>query len=74
MLYLLSAIVSSSLVSIMMRLSEERIKNNISALAVNYAVCVLLAGFYTGFGGMAVRICFLESLSASPIIIPPDFC
>lgn len=55
MLYLLSAIVSSSLVSIMMRLSEERIKNNISALAVNYAVCVLLAGFYTGFGGMAVR-------------------
>lgn len=48
MVYLILAIISSALVSVMMRLSESHIKNNISTLAVNYAVCVLLAGFYTG--------------------------
>jgi Membrane transporters of cations and cationic drugs len=55
MIYLLLAIVSSSLVSIMMRLSEGRVKNNLSVLAVNYAVCILLAVFYTGLRGMAVH-------------------
>ena len=48
MFYLLLAIVSSASVSIAMRLSEGYAKNNISMLAVNYAVCVLTAGFYTG--------------------------
>ena len=48
MIYLILATISSALVSVMMRLSESRMKNNISTLAVNYAVCVLLAGFYTG--------------------------
>ncbi len=48
MVYLILAVISSALVSVMMRLSESRIKNNISTLAVNYVVCVLLAGFYTG--------------------------
>ena len=55
MIYLLLAIVSSSLVSIMMRLSEGRVKINLSVLAVNYAVCILLAVFYTGLRGMAVH-------------------
>lgn len=54
MIYLLLAIVSSALVSIMMRMSEGRIKNNISTLAVNYVVCVLLAGFYTGLGSIGL--------------------
>lgn len=48
MIYLLFAIVSSALVSIVMRLSEEHIKNNISMLAVNYAVCVLVAAIHMG--------------------------
>lgn len=48
MIYLIAAIVSSALVSIIMRLSESYIKNNISMLAVNYAACVLVAGIHMG--------------------------
>lgn len=48
MLYLILAIVSSSLVSIMMRVGEGRAKNNISMLSVNYFICMILALIYTG--------------------------
>ena len=48
MLYLILAIVSSSLVSIVMRTSKERAKNNISLLVMNYGVCLVLACAYTG--------------------------
>lgn len=48
MLFLVLAIITSSLVSIMMRLGENRVKNNISMLSVNYFICMLLAVFYTG--------------------------
>ena len=47
---LLLAIVSSALVSITMRFSESKIKNNTAMLAVNYIMCALLAWAYTGFG------------------------
>ena len=47
---LLLAIVSSALVSITMRFSETRIKNNLAMLAVNYIMCSFLAWAYTGFG------------------------
>ena len=50
MLNLLLAIVSSALVSITMRLSETKIKNNLAMLAVNYLMCTFLAWVYTGFG------------------------
>ena len=50
MLNLLLAIASSALVSVSMRLSETKIKNNIAMLAVNYIMCSLLAWGYTGFG------------------------
>lgn len=50
MLNLLLAILSSALVSITMRLSETKIKNNIAMLAVNYIMCTFLAWAYTGFG------------------------
>lgn len=53
MIYLILAIVSSASVSIIMRLSEGYIKNNVSMLAINYAVCVLTAGFYMGLHNMA---------------------
>lgn len=49
MLNLLLAIASSALVSISMRISEPRIKNNFAMLAVNYLVCLGLAWGYTGF-------------------------
>ena len=50
MLNLLLAVISSALVSITMRLSETKIKNNTAMLAVNYIMCTFLAWVYTGFG------------------------
>lgn len=52
MLNLLLAIASSALVSITMRLSETKIKNNTAMLAVNYIMCTFLAWAYTGFGSL----------------------
>ena len=49
MFYLILAIACSSMVQIVMRLSTDRIKNNMSLLAVNYVVCTLIAACYTGF-------------------------
>ena len=46
---LLLAILSSALVSITMRFSETKIKNNTAMLAVNYIMCAFLAWAYTGF-------------------------
>lgn len=48
MLNLLLAIVSSSLVSIVMRASEKYVKGNHGMLAVNYALCTVMAAFYCG--------------------------
>lgn len=49
MLFLLLAILSSSAISIVMRISSGRITANSSMLAVNYLVCALLGAAYTGF-------------------------
>lgn len=46
MLYLLLAILSSSLVSIFMRLSSHRVQNRYSLLAVNYLFCSVLGAVY----------------------------
>jgi len=48
MIYLILAVVSSMLVSVCMRLSEGKAKNNISMLAVNYAMCTVMSLFYAG--------------------------
>lgn len=45
--YLLLAIISSGLIAIVMRISEKKVRNNISELAVNYAVCLFLSILYT---------------------------
>ena len=50
MLNLILAIVSSALVSLTMRFSENKIKNSLAMLAVNYVMCTFLAWAYTGFG------------------------
>ena len=49
MVYLILAILSSALVSICMRLSGDRVKNNISLLAVNYSICSLVAAADAGW-------------------------
>ena len=49
---LILAIASSALVSITMRFSGSKIKNNLSMLAVNYIMCTFLSWLYTGFGSL----------------------
>lgn len=49
MIFLMLAIFSSTMVSVMMRLSSEKISANLSMLAVNYLACSLLGGGYAGF-------------------------
>lgn len=51
MYYLILAICCSSLISIMMRSGENRIRNNISTLAVNYVICNALSLLYALHGG-----------------------
>lgn len=48
MIYLLLAILSSSLISVIMRLSADKVKGNLSMLAVNYLICMLLSAVYAG--------------------------
>ena len=50
MIYLLLAILASSLVSIVMRLTKAHVKNETSLLAVNYLTCIAIAGVYMGAG------------------------
>ena len=50
MIYLLLAILSSAMVSIIMRLSTNRVKDNVAMLAMNYFMCLALAAGYTGMG------------------------
>ena len=52
MLYLLLAILSSAMVSIVMRLSSDRISGNLSMLSMNYLMCMVVAAFYTGFDSL----------------------
>ena len=40
------------MVSIIMRLSEKRVHGNVGMLAVNYLMCLILAGSYMGFGNI----------------------
>lgn len=50
MVNLLLAILSSALIAIIMRASSGRVKGDLSMLAVNYAICLALAGIYSGAG------------------------
>lgn len=50
MIYLLLAILSSAMVSIVMRLSTNRVRNNVAMLVMNYMMCLVLAALYTGLG------------------------
>ena len=52
MAYLLLAIASSAMVSIFMRLSEEKITHNIAMLVMNYLMCSVLSAVYAGIGSL----------------------
>lgn len=49
MIFLILAILSSTMVSVIMRLSTGRISANLSMLAVNYLICALLGALYADF-------------------------
>lgn len=48
MLYLVLAVLSSVLVSIIMRISGKHARNNLTMLAANYLMCSAMALYYTG--------------------------
>ena len=52
MLYLILAIVSSSLVSIVMRSSEKYVRGNYGILAVNYVICASMAAICSGVNNL----------------------
>ena len=52
MLYLILAIVSSSLVSIVMRCSEKHVRGNYGILAVNYIICASMAAICSGVSNL----------------------
>ena len=52
--YLLLAIASSALVSIIMRLGTVRVKQNVGMLSVNYMMCLALAAAYILPGGLVL--------------------
>ncbi len=51
MIWLCLAVLSSSMVSVVMRLGTRRVKDNIGMLSVNYIVCALLAAICGGLKG-----------------------
>jgi len=53
MINLLLAVLCSSLVSIIMRLSEGHVKGRVSMLGMNYLMCMTVAGSLMGFGNIA---------------------
>lgn len=56
MIYLILAIISSALVSIIMRISDKHINNNIAMLSINYMMCMILAGSYMKFQNIYISI------------------
>ena len=48
MLYLLLAIASSAAIAILMRLSTDKVRNNVAMLAMNYLMCLILSIAFTG--------------------------
>jgi len=55
MLYLLLAIASSAMVSLMMRVGESRVSGKMGLLAVNTIMCAGLSAYYTGEGSTLIK-------------------
>ena len=56
MIYLVLAILSSVSVSLLMRLSEKKVNNNVSLLLMNYVMCTVLGLYFTGFDGFTTAL------------------
>lgn len=56
MLYLICAFVGSSMLGIVMRLSQGKIRAKTSMLAVNYITCIIASYFYLGDNGIFPRV------------------
>jgi drug/metabolite transporter (DMT)-like permease len=54
LIYLILAVCSSALISVVMKAGEGRIKNNISALAVNYLTCLMIGIAYSAGSGALI--------------------
>lgn len=52
MINLLLAVLCSAAISLVMRLSTNRVQGNVSMLAMNYLMCFLIAGTFTGWGNL----------------------
>lgn len=52
LVYLMLAVLCSALISIIMRLSTDKVSGNVSMLAMNYVMCLTIAGAYTGYGNL----------------------
>ena len=70
MFYLILAIASSALVSVIMRLSDRKVTGNIAMLAVNYLMCVAVSVFYAGDSLSAVPSVYRKSLVGAGIDPP----
>lgn len=56
MVYLILAILSSVAVSFLMRLSENKVKGNVSLLLMNYVMCAALGLYFTGSEGFTFSL------------------
>lgn len=52
MFFLLLSVLCNAMLSIVMRLSEGRIKARVSMLSANYLTCMIISAFYVGFGNL----------------------
>lgn len=63
MISLLLAVLSSAMVSVIMRLSSGKVSGNVGMLAVNYLMCLVVAGAYAGPEG------FLPGGSGAAVVV-----
>ncbi|MBQ3010585.1 MAG: hypothetical protein IJD81_05300, partial [Oscillospiraceae bacterium] len=52
MINLALAVLCSAAISLVMRLSTDKVKGNVSMLAMNYLMCLLIAGTFTGWNNL----------------------
>ena len=65
MIYLILAVLSSAGISLVMRLSVDHVKNNLTMLAAGYLSCTILALIYTGAGHVSIQA---EGLSTTILL------
>ena len=64
MIYLILAIACSTLISVIMRISSDKVTGNVSMLAMNYLMCVVVAALYTGLDQLFPQVAALPGTLA----------